>query len=71
MHLINAHQRKRNTDSISSTRVAHCLNFVVKSVKHSYFVFLREFLTRFLLHCISTFSHLSLNVPLVKHFAEF
>jgi len=37
VHLIYAHQRKRNTDSISSTRVAHCLNFVVKSVKHSLF----------------------------------
>ena len=54
---------------ISIIGVIHISYFLYSSekrAKHVLFLFLKEFLTRFLLHDVVSFQHLSLNVLLVK-----
>jgi len=52
MHLVNAHQpKKEECQQCFSYRVTH-FYWTVKSSKHGLFLFLKKFVIRFLLYCV-------------------
>jgi len=72
MHVVNTNEQKRNTINVYTTRGTNFFLIPLEKVSDTaYFLFLEEFLTRFLLYHTAAFLHLSLNVPLVKQIAEF
>ena len=66
------HTNEKDQHFFSSTLLAQFFYSPLKQMSNTlYILFLMEFLTRFVLQCIVTFSHLSLKVLWVKQIAEF